>query len=348
MTAQEVLSRLPESAAKVLADHALDAERVAAALDWPADHAVLLVGSFAESLQSSASDLDFLVLREDGPVGQWLADDRGLDSAAVQSAPIVDRILMLTGGIEFDVCVLTRTRLTELAGILDGSVTEEGAIRSLPVLADLEDKLLCRLYGGTVLQNDDQVREWRRFLRLDHLPMLLTVELIADALSLLEDAVTVARPPDDGGLGSSLGGLIAAREAAELVLRAAVTSVGELGWNLRYSPLYRDRLGVAGDAVPGPLSALEELLFPAWPTPNGSAPRPGSGVLPGASTQLDASQRDVLAGYVQLVSDSLASVVGSLADRPEMAPILDFLREYGKGRWALDLRAFGLAGESSG
>jgi len=307
------MSRLPDNVARRLAEHDLAAERVASVLGWPADHAVLLAGSFAESMDTSASDLDFLVLRESGEATQGLAAQRELTGLDVQASTLVDRILVMIGGVEFDVCILTRSRLTDLATVLQTCVAEDGTIRSLPVLRYLEDKLLCRLHDGIVLQNDAQAARWRSFLRIDHLPALLTAAMVSDTLSLLEDAVTLPLPRSRGGLDNPFGGLLAARAAAERLLRAAVTSVGIVGWDLRYATLYRDRLAAAGDEVPAALSALEELLFPA------AAP-------------------DALDDYVRALTDHTKALIGGLEKRPGMRAARGFLREFGSDRWALDPR----------
>ena len=317
MTVHEVLSRLPDPVAERLAAHRLDAERLAPVLDWPADAAVLLAGSFAESMQTSASDLDFLVLREDGPGVRHLGTERGLAGVDIQTSTLVDRILAPIGGVEFDVLLLTRVRMAELAGALRTSVDADGTIRSLPVLRYLEDKLLCRLYDGVVLQNDAVVADWRRDLRLDHFPALLTAGLISDTLSLLEDAVTMPLPRSKGGLDTPFGGMIAARSAAERLVRAAVTATGTVGWDLRYATLYRDRLAATDAEVPAALAAVEELLFPA---------RPGA----------DGSTRADLDTYIRVIAAHVRPLIDGLDGRPGMGAALQFLRAFGRDRWSID------------
>jgi hypothetical protein len=341
MSVHEVLSRLPEPVSQLLAGRALDAEFLAPVLDWPAGHAVLLAGSFVNATQTDASDLDFLVLRESGDAVERLAHDRDLASVAVQSSTLADRILARIGGVEFDICILTRDRMTDLSKILQTCVGEDGTISSLPVLQYLEDKLLCRLYEGAVLQNEAAVRDWRRFLRVDHLPALLTAGQLSDALSLLEDAVTLPLPRDRGGLDNPFGGLVAARAAAERLLRAAVTSVGVVGWDLRHAALCRDRLVASGDNVPGALLALEDLLFPVGPSEARSVCRQARSV-----SRPDPGLPSGLHDYLRTIAGHLKAIIDSLDDRPEMRAARDYLHEFGTDRWAIDTDLIDLAWRS--
>jgi hypothetical protein len=281
---------------------------------------VLLTGSTASELTTAASDLDFLVLRDaDEPI-ERLAAERGLPPDAVQSSSLIDRILTLVHGVEIDVWVLSSARLAPLAGALAASIGEDGSIRSLPGLQYLEQKLLCRLHDAVVLQGEATAARWRTQLRVDPLPVFLTASLLVDSLSYLEDAVSILEPRDRGGLGSPLGGFLAARSAAERLVHAALTSAGVVGWDLRYAEVHRRRLARDGAEVPAALADLEALLFPAIP----------------ALRVVGDEAEEAARRQSALVLDHAARLVGELRARPAMIPALDYLRAFGRGRWQLD------------
>jgi hypothetical protein len=316
----EVVAALPAAVRQRLQDRGLGAGELDRVLGWPDEDGMLLAGSLVHDLATDASDLDFVLLREVAEPVIRLADQRGLPAGDVYSSTFIDRILTQLNGLELDVWLVGADKAAGLAAVLATAVDDEGAIRSLPGLQYLEIKLLARIYEGTILQGHETVRRWRRWLRVDRLPVLLTVSLLVDALSLLEDAVSVAAPPEQGGLGSTIAGRIAARSAAERLVHAALTSVGIIGWDLRYAPLHREQLRQQGRRPPAAVSALEPLLFPAPPSPTDAGVEP----------------------YIELVMDHVARLVEELRRLPDMGLVLTFLRTFGRGRWQLDTRGLGL------
>jgi hypothetical protein len=315
MSVAEVIAALPPPVRARLAAAGAGPHLLEPALGWAEDEAVLLTGSTSGELSTAASDLDFIVLRDaDEPVAR-LAARRGLPAGAVQASSLIDRILTLVGGVEIDVWVVSSARLAPLAGALATAIGEDGTIRSLPGLQYLEQKLLCRLYDSAVLQGAATVERWRTLLRVAHLPVFLTANLVVEALSYLEDAVSITEPRDRGGLDSPLGGFIAARAAAERLVHAALTAAGVVGWDLRYAELHRRRLARDG-APPRALADLEALLFPRLPE----------------SGREEAARR-----YAAKVLDHAARLAGEMRARPAMAPALAFLRSFGRGRWQLDV-----------
>lgn len=316
MTAQRILSALPPEALQRLQTAQVDAGQLDRLLGWPASDGVLFVGSVANGLATSASDLDFIVLRDATDPINRVAGERGLVVNEVFVSTFIDRILTQLDGVELDIWLVSKAKASSLAEVLAAAVDNDGSIRSLPGLQYLEAKFLASVYRGTVVQGDETVARWREWLRIEHLPALRTANLMVEALSYLEDAASIGSGRERGGLGSTLGSVIAARSAAERVVHAAFTSAGIIGWDLRYAELHRNELRERGERVPAAVAALEELLFPSLPAV-GRAP-------------------DGAAGYTRLVLEHAAELFDELRQRPAMMAVVAFLRAFGRRRWELD------------
>ncbi len=326
MTVHEVLAAMPGRIADLLAVRGLGEQQLGPLLDWPAEDGVLVTGSYAESLETRASDIDLIVLRETAEPLVDVAAARGLPLTDVQASTFIDRILTVVGNVEFDIWLVSRDRMDSLSVILGAALDDDGTIHSIPGLQYLEDKLLCRLYEGIVLQNEPRVMQWRRSLRTDHLPGLLTAMLLGEAISLLEDAVVLPEGREAGGLATTTGGMVAGRAAAERLLRASLASVGIVGWDLRYATLFRERLLAAAAPVPHALLALEDLLFPRAPTGEGAAV--------------------AVAEYTSLIAHHVRMLVSELDRRPRTPGVRDFLAKLAPDRWTLDSGVIGLGGPS--
>ena len=140
-------------------------------------------------------------------------------------------------------------------------------------------------------------------------PNLVAAQTLVEALSSLEAAASLLRLAASAGPGARIGGLVAARAAAEGLVRGALSAAGAVGWDVRYAALQHERLIEAGRPAPALLDDLGELLFPAA---DGDAE-----------------------GYLRRVAEAAASLVEELDRLPGMEPAATYLRSFGQGRWSL-------------
>jgi hypothetical protein len=308
-----VLERLPQAVRDRLSRSGLTKSRLGPLLDWPGD-GLLFAGSFADELSTRDSDLDFVVLRTVRQPVARICRDRGIPQRDTGTSPMIDRLLTIQSGVEFDLWLVAEDQVSGLKQAMAAAVSDDGQLTTLPTLSPLEAKLLGRLHTGQVLSGQETVARWRRDLRVAQLPDCLTATAIADALSLLEDALNLAREPADGGLGSPLAGLLTARSAAERLLMAALTGAGIVCSDLRFAAVQRERMLAAGRAVPAALADLEQLAFP-----------------PRAAHADGQAELDLYLGELHRHARIL---VGELDEGPRSS-VAAFLRDFGRGRWQL-------------
>lgn len=298
---------LPEAARARLEAAGVEPAELGRVLVWDGS-ALAVAGSAVEGFLTPESDLDFLVLRERGEPAEALVAERALTDAAVQHSTLVDRILAFVRGVEVDVWILDRDRFAELEQTLARSLGADGEIRSLPGLRYLEQKALARLREARPIRGADVLADWRRRLRVGSFPNLVAAQTLVEALSYLEDAASLLRLAS-AGPGARIGGLVAARAAAEGLVRGALAAAGAVGWDVRYAALQHERLLRAGRPAPALLDDLGELLFPA--------------------ADADAER------YLRRVAEAAASLVEELDRLPGMEPAATYLRSFGRGRWSL-------------
>lgn len=257
-----LLTALPTAVRTRIEAAGLDAQESAALFGWPAEDGVLFAGSLADGTGGRGSDLDFVILYDVGPDFVELIESRGFAPVEVTRSTLIDRVLAVRGGIEFDLWFVSRAALAPLRTVLDASIDADGRLVSLPGLQYLETKLLTRLYNGSVLQGHSVVERWRQELSVSSLPAMRVAGGLVGALSFLEDAWSIgALYPGDRPEGDEFGCVIATRTAAEHLLQAALAEAGVLSWDLRYARRHRDRLAASGPVVTA-LRDLEQLLIP--------------------------------------------------------------------------------------
>jgi hypothetical protein len=310
----ELEAALPEAARARLREAGVEPAELERLLVWDGA-ALALGGSAVAGFLTPESDLDFLVLRERGEPAEALVAEQALPDVAVQHSTFMDRILAFVGGIEVDVWILDRDRFAGLEETLARSVGARGEIRSLPGLRYLEQKVLARLHEARPIRGADVLADWRRRLRIDSYAGLAVTEALVGALSFLEDAASLLRLASSAGPGARIGGLVAARAAAEPLVRGALAAAGIVGWDVRYAALLHERLLRDGRPAPALLDDLVELLFPA--------------------ADADAEE------YVRRVAEAAASLVEELDRLPGMEPAAAYLRSFGKDRWTLPVDVLG-------
>lgn len=302
-----LLAALPEPVRARIERAGVPAADLARLLSWPAEDGVLFVGSLADGTGGRESDLDFVVLHDDDRPFPELIADRALAPIEVTRSTLVNRVLAVREGIEFDVWVVHREQVVPLREVLDASIGPDGELIGVPGLQYLEAKLLTRLYTGTAVQGAPAVRAWRDRLHVRDLPAIRIAGGVVGALSFLEDSWSIGAL-DRPGDGDRVGAMVAARSAAEHLLAAALAARGVLTWDLRYARAHRDALRSAGP-LSAPLEHLEDLLLPVG---------------------------DDADAFARAVHADLAALVPTLTDDAGRRA-LAYLRTFAPGRFALDL-----------
>jgi hypothetical protein len=212
-----------------------------------ASETMWLVGSIADGLATSFSDINLLIIGDRGLDATLVFGESGFEQS-VARLPRGQRIKTEYWRAE-DVEQLQR-RLAAVMHALYGTAP----LAQVEAFSDLELRLLHRMRTGLVLANAARATQWRREMQVDSLPDYLLVHWVASHHALREDAWGQARE------GDRLSAWWMARAALDYLAAAMLASVGETNpypkWRLRLLQRNREVLG------PPAVERITGLLFP--------------------------------------------------------------------------------------
>ncbi len=186
----------------------------------PTTVSVLLVGSLAEGLGTTVSDVDLLLLA-DSP-----ADQRSgaLDGVVYRDAATVE-FRRFEHGLEVNPEVAFRSEMRPIVGAfleLAPLLYQPEAPVRFPRLTPRQVRMLHRLRTGVVWRGPEQVELWRDELYTQLLPPYLTLLHVGELDRAYEQAVAVREDPSRSSGALAMAG----RRAGEAALLAGLASAG--------------------------------------------------------------------------------------------------------------------------
>jgi predicted nucleotidyltransferase len=193
----------------------------------PATVSVLLVGSLAEGLGTTASDVDLLVLA-DSP-----ADQRAGVTEMEHGGGATVEFRRFEHGIEINPEVAFRSEMRPIVGAfleLAPLLYQPDAPIRFPRLTGHQVRLLHRLRTGVIWSGPERVEMWRDELYTQLLPPYLTLVYVSDLDRSYEQALALG---EGGGAARSPFALaVAGRRVGEAALFAGLASVGVTNPNI--------------------------------------------------------------------------------------------------------------------
>ncbi len=187
----------------------------------PATVSVLLVGSLAEGLGTTASDVDLLVLA-DSP-----ADRRGGTAEMEHGGGATVEFRRFEHGIEINPELAFRSEMRPIVGAfleLAPLLYQPDAPVRFPRLTGHQVRLLHRLRTGVVWSGPERVEMWRDELYTQLLSPYLTLVYMGDLDRAYEQALALRE--SGAGASSPFALAVAGRRVAEAALFAGLASVG--------------------------------------------------------------------------------------------------------------------------